>query len=193
MTEVKSTNRLTRTGAEIITERRRSQIGDHGRSATYDAHENANGELLAAAVTLINSVDLERRAELTGDVLTSQDVFDACLIDWPGGWRSDSLAGHCDDDREKRLATAGAFIAAELDRIRLNRAVHNVVDGIDELTEGELHFVRSHVDVGVDFDTVRAALIEMRALSDAGVNSADEFVSGDPVAAVDDGSEAKSE
>lgn len=84
-----------KTGIELIAEERQEQIEKHGRTIFRDAVENRSGQLVNAAIVILN-----------GD-----------RTYWPDTWKV-SVCIHIEEKPEvERLAIAGALIAAEIDRL----------------------------------------------------------------------------
>jgi hypothetical protein len=107
------------TGVELIAKERREQIEKHGRLVIKDVSTNSNGELLTAAI------------KMTGKIGG---------IPWPEHWKKDICEKMDKKSPEEKLIIAGAFIAAELDRlIRIDDAIFgkkNETQGqLDEFTE----------------------------------------------------------
>jgi len=87
-------------GAELIAKEYGEMRNKHGHTVEWDVHYNAHGQLRRAAVALICDHG-------TGDI--SQ---------LPESW-SDPLCRHMmEKDYKDRLILAGAFCAAEIDRIQ---------------------------------------------------------------------------
>lgn len=84
-----------KTGAELIAEERLEQIEKHGWSIKDDSCYE-DGELLEAAVFCISS---------------------GCE-EWPEGWSTHFEDKILTKDRIGQLKVAGAFIAAEIDRLQ---------------------------------------------------------------------------
>ena len=86
---------MKHTGVELIAQERKEQIEKHGFDVNNDK-DYSNGELIQAAKYCIDSVDTE----------------------WPGSWEVHFAIKIADKDRVGQLKVAGAFIAAEIDRIQ---------------------------------------------------------------------------
>lgn len=84
------------TGIDLIAEERREQIEKHGWNPERDAKYYSNGELLQAALFCISPT--------------------ACT--WPEGWDEYFKNKIINNSRTDQLKKAGAFIAAEIDRMR---------------------------------------------------------------------------
>ena len=87
------------TGAEFITKERDEQLEKHGISVAADYEANANGELLDAATAIIQ-----------------RDP-----VVWPITWDSATYKKIRLKPREEQLAIAGAFLAAEIDRLQMSQ------------------------------------------------------------------------
>ena len=87
------------TGAEFITKERNEQLEKHGISVAADYEFNPNGQLLDAAIAII---------------ATNQ-------IYWPKVWDSETYTKIRRKPREEQLAIAGAWIAAEIDRLQMSQ------------------------------------------------------------------------
>ena len=83
------------TGIELITQERREQIEKHGWDVKNDSNYE-NEELLQAAVYCINQE----------------------IEEWPTGWDVYFQDKIIAKDRIGQLKVAGAFIAAEIDRLQ---------------------------------------------------------------------------
>ena len=93
-------------GIELIAAERHRQQSEEGYSGDDDDLNNKNGELArAAACYAASSVEL-------GEIYGSRNQFDPGL--WPWEKEYDKRLTH---DRIKKLAIAGALIAAEIDRL----------------------------------------------------------------------------
>lgn len=86
------------TGIELITKEREEQLLKHKRTIQRDFHNNDEGQLLGAAVSLLNPRLIER----------------VDLI--PHKWERDAWEKMCMKDEKERLIISGALIAAEIDR-----------------------------------------------------------------------------
>lgn len=96
-----------KTGDQHITEERKEQKEVHGYDVTRDTELYKNGELLDAAYAyMIAGVEKE------GDAVAATY--------WP--WSPKSFKPK---DRVKNLAKAGAFIAAEIDRLQALESKEN--------------------------------------------------------------------
>ena len=84
-------------GAELILEKRLHQIAEHGFSADFDLANNSRSELLQAAIYLL-----------------SQDEYQ-----FPKDWDKEKLEHLQNKTYVEQLVIAGTFIAAEIDRLRL--------------------------------------------------------------------------
>lgn len=92
---------MKETGIELIAKEREEQINKHGRTLEYDKNFNIDCQLgTAAGILCYELVD-----ELN------------CENDPPTGWNVDLWNKMTKKSYKKRLIIAGAFIAAELDRI----------------------------------------------------------------------------
>lgn len=93
-----------KTGIKLIAQERKEQIEVHGYDVSNDL-DYGNGELVKAALFSINP-----------------DVFEA-PINWDDWFRENLLSKR--NDRVECLKIAGAFIAAEIDRILLTKENNN--------------------------------------------------------------------
>lgn len=84
-----------KTGIELISHERWEQIYKHGRLIEDDVDINEGGELAIAAVATITGEDGK----------------------FPAGWDLVAIQKICDKPYYQRLIIAGAFIAAEIDRL----------------------------------------------------------------------------
>lgn len=82
-------------GIGMIAQERWEQINKHGWDEKNDA-DYGNGELLQAALFAINPE----------------------LFSWPNGWHKKFKNKILAKDKIERLRVAGAFVAAEIDRIK---------------------------------------------------------------------------
>ena len=87
-----------KTGIELIAKERQEQITKHKRTTEYDIQYNKYGQLGIAAQSLLEKF-IEYRVKPTSD--WNDDIWDKMI----------------NADYIKRLTIAGAFIAAEIDRI----------------------------------------------------------------------------
>ena len=83
------------TGVELIAQERQEQIEKHGHSVASDVKENAHNELLFGAIALIH--------------------FN--VKEMPGAWITNTINKMLSKPFKERLVVAGAFIAAEIDRL----------------------------------------------------------------------------
>lgn len=88
---------MKKTGAELIFQERKEQLEKHGWSLQNDSEYN-NEELLKAALFCID----QKRFE------------------WPRNWAETFRTKIIGKSRVDQLKIAGAFIAAEIDRINAN-------------------------------------------------------------------------
>ncbi len=88
-----------KTGIELIAQERQEQIEKHGRTVQDDIKYNHQQQLRVAAMRLLYS--------------------DASNAGYPTNWNPDIWKKMKSKDYEDRLIIAGALIAAELDRIRV--------------------------------------------------------------------------
>ena len=95
--------KLMRTGIDIIGQERRAQVAKHERSLEYDARVNNGGQLAEAAAVIIHA---ERLNE------------DGILLTCPKGWDLAHWGKMCSYPKERRIAIAGAWLCAELDRLQ---------------------------------------------------------------------------
>ena len=96
-------------GAELITQERLEQINKHGWNATDKDY--VNQELIQAAWFTMNP-----------------DLFA-----WPDGWQDYFKNKIKNKTHLERLTVAGAFIAAEIDRILKQQENDNITTGQDSL------------------------------------------------------------
>lgn len=90
-----------KTGIELIAIERQEQIEKHGRTVESDVAINPNGELIDAATGII------------------EDGFEFRSVHKrPCNWNEEIWTKMCGKSYKERLIIAGAFIAAELDRIQ---------------------------------------------------------------------------
>ena len=83
-------------GIELITEERIEQIEKHGMNVDHDS-QHGDCQLVEA----------------------SQAILDYCnCCSWPDGWDQSMLEHINSKPRVEQLAIAGAFIAAEIDRVQ---------------------------------------------------------------------------
>jgi len=90
---------MKKTGAELIAIERQEQIDKHGRTIERDVNENSNNELAIAAMGLI-------------DKYPSSHNF-------PEHWDSKLIQKMISKPYKERLIIAGAFLAAEIDRVQI--------------------------------------------------------------------------
>ena len=93
-----------KTGIELIAKERQEQIKKHGRTISYDVKHN-NHYQLSGAAGLLTHLDPEDYGDDT----------DACC---PVEWDERLWEKMMSKDYEERLIIAGAFIAAEIDRLQ---------------------------------------------------------------------------
>lgn len=93
------------TGAELIAEERREQIEKHGFSIIEDAEYYKSQELIAAALFCIDGVTMPGSGLMT-------------YKRWPESWGQKFKDKIIKKDRIGQLKVAGAFIAAEIDRLK---------------------------------------------------------------------------
>ena len=86
---------MKKTGIELISEERNEQIEKHGWSIENDS-DYGSGQLLKAALFCINQT----------------------LFEWPWNWTEQFRKKIIQNDRISQLKKAGAFIAAEIDRLQ---------------------------------------------------------------------------
>lgn len=89
-----------KTGIELIAKERQEQIEKHGRTVEQDVALNTSGQLMYA-------VDVLKMEEL--------DINDCPP---PSGWDSGIWIKMISKPLDKRLIIAGAFMAAEYDRLK---------------------------------------------------------------------------
>lgn len=85
-----------KTGIELIAQERQEQIKKHGRTVERDFKENSAGDMINAAATLMN---LE-------------------FYEFPHQWDEVICDKMMSKSYKDRLVIAGAFIAAEIDRLQ---------------------------------------------------------------------------
>lgn len=83
------------TGIELIAQERAEQLEKHDISVYYDVNYNFNEQLLVAAIRLLEHVKSSP----------------------PSNWDKGRWSKMWNKSHEQRLVIAGAFIAAELDRL----------------------------------------------------------------------------
>lgn len=82
-------------GAALISKERQEQIEKHHRTVDHDVERNSMGELVMAAKAILASEDGQ----------------------FPAGWDLTIIQKMCDKPYPERIVIAGAFLAAEYDRI----------------------------------------------------------------------------
>jgi hypothetical protein len=85
-----------KTGIELIAEERQEQIEKHGFTVQQDVKHYNNNELIKGALFCVNTETFE----------------------WPYGWDLVFKRKISESDRINQLKKAGAFIAAEIDRLQ---------------------------------------------------------------------------
>lgn len=85
-----------KTGIELIAIERKEQIEKHGRTIENDVVENEDGQLKYGAVALLTSLD----------------------EDFPAEWNYATCKKMMAKPELEKLIIAGAFIAAEIDRLQ---------------------------------------------------------------------------
>lgn len=90
-----------KTGIELIDQERKEQIEKHQRLIKDDAKYNDEGELIIAAVTLVDEYPY--------------------LDDFPSSWNRELCMKMAQKPKKERLIIAGALIAAEIDRLNYNK------------------------------------------------------------------------
>lgn len=93
------------TGIELIAKERQEQIEKHGFSIIEDAEFYKNQELIAAALFCIDGVTLPGSGLMTYKL-------------WPKSWGQKFKVKIMNKDAIGKLKVAGAFIAAEIDRLQ---------------------------------------------------------------------------
>ena len=88
----------TPSGIQLITQEREEQISKHGRTVQRDVEENSNEELRRGAIALI---------VVKSEILQGK----------PGKWSLPIWQKMWSKPYKQRLITAGALIAAEIDRV----------------------------------------------------------------------------
>lgn len=91
-----------KTGIDLIREEREEQLIKHGRSVESDVSLNTKRELMNGARQLLKGGDYDVRMRLVGMPMT---------------WDDDVCYNMVKKSYKERLITAGALIAAEIDRI----------------------------------------------------------------------------
>lgn len=94
---------LTTIGAELIAEERARQIEAKGYTAEHDK-QHTQGELAAAAICYAAQAILMGQGDDNGKV--------------PGLWPFEQRAWKAEDSQLENLIKAGAFLAAEIDRLQ---------------------------------------------------------------------------
>lgn len=102
-----------KTGIELIAEERKEQIEKHGRSISQDVEFNTNYELAWAASLLTTTPDQ--------DIDVCSDLI---ILTRLKNWNKEILSRMVNKPYKERLIIAGAFIAAEIDRIQARRRVN---------------------------------------------------------------------
>lgn len=92
-----------KTGIELIAQERKEQIEKHGRTVEKDVRENPSGELALGAANLIHVNCHEN--------------------DFPGVWDVMICRHMAQKSYKDRLIIAGAFIAAEIDRLNMKEKI----------------------------------------------------------------------
>ncbi len=100
---VSPTNKNMKTGIELIAQERKEQIEKHGRTIEKDVIENIHYQLSEAA-GLLTALEMD---DFIGDEEST------CPI----GWSEVIWSRMYNKPYKERLIIAGAFIAAELDRL----------------------------------------------------------------------------
>lgn len=95
---------MNKTGIELIAQERQEQIEKHGWDAEHDAY-NDNKELIQACLFCL-------------DHYTGPGSGLMTYKDWPMGWLSMFKDKILKKDDIGKLKVAGAFIAAEIDRLQ---------------------------------------------------------------------------
>lgn len=103
-----------KTGIELITIERLEQIEKHGRNINYDVKINSDFQMIRAVAMLIFTEKDE------GFDLMEHELF------VPNGWDKDIWNKMHSKSYKERLIIAGAFIAAELDRLQSINSNFNV-------------------------------------------------------------------
>ncbi|MCD7973240.1 MAG: hypothetical protein LUG18_11355 [Candidatus Azobacteroides sp.] len=93
---------MKHTGIELIFQERKKQLQLHGKKDKNDIEINKDGQLADAAEALICKDWLEKEG-----------------LNPPDGWNLNAWQKLLDKSYKERLIIAGAFIAAEIDRIIL--------------------------------------------------------------------------
>lgn len=93
-----------KTGIELIAEERQEQIEKHGRTLQHDDDYNDNNQLAHCAEMLL-AVEHEEGIDSES---------------YPDGWDKEICRNMLSKTYFKRLIIAGALIAAEIDRLRIN-------------------------------------------------------------------------
>lgn len=96
-----------KTGIELIAEERQEQIEKHGRSIESDVANNDAGQMLWMVDWLIQAGNFSEEAARS--VATSQCPYD---------WDETIIFKMMMKPHKERLIIAGAFIAAEIDRLQ---------------------------------------------------------------------------
>jgi len=112
-----------KTGVELIAEERQRQIQKLGYNEEHDEMETAFQLSGAAAMYIANAINIDWREHSHYDDLGDCVRFQCRQIDtneWKEEWPWDDRDGRNKSDVMTSLITAGALIAAEIDR--LNKA-----------------------------------------------------------------------
>lgn len=88
-----------KSGAELIAIERQEQIDKHGRTIERDVKENTNNELAIAAMLLLDKYP--------------------SAVGFPENWDQELVQKMISKPYKDRLIIAGAFIAAEFDRVEI--------------------------------------------------------------------------
>lgn len=91
---------MNKTGIELIAQERHEQIHKHRRTVEYDSQINSRRILCEGAIALISNYG------------------DGSITQFPDHWSPEICAHMISKPYKERLIIAGAFIAAEIDRLQ---------------------------------------------------------------------------
>ena len=93
-----------KTGIELITKERHEQIYKHKITPEFDFKHNSEEQLVLGAIDLL----------LVDEIMSDDEIKYVT----PKGWDADIFLKICSKPYKERLIIAGAFIAAEIDRLQ---------------------------------------------------------------------------
>jgi len=115
-----------KTGTELIMNERAHQIVNHGRTARHDFLNNKHGELIHAA----------REMSIPNLVITPEYL----VASRPKEWSASMWEKMCGKPYIERLVIAGALIAAEIDRLIMQKdeefenILNEIFDAIEKVS-----------------------------------------------------------